>query len=97
MIQILTAIAPILRDLVNNLTSGTKKAAQGVSTALDGRVGLALIGMWCYPFISVFIPYLQAYTMRGFVEVRQMPDWYIDFIMVLSGALVGVAGYRRRQ
>lgn len=97
MIQILTAAAPFLRDLLTHATSTTKKAAGGVSAALDGRVGLALVGLWLYPFITMFLPYLQEYTLRGFDAVRQLPDWYIDFIMVLSAAFVGVAGYKRRR
>lgn len=97
MIQILTAVTPFLRDLLSHVTSGTKKTAHGVTTALDGRVGLALVGLWLYPFITMFLPYLQGFTLRGFEALRQLPDWYIDFIMVMSAALVGVAGVKRRR
>lgn len=97
MIHILTAVTPFLRDLLSHFTSGTKKTVHGVSTALDGRVGLALVGIWLYPFITVFLPFLQEYTLRGFAAVRQLPDWYIDFIVIMSAALVGVVGYKRRR
>tara|TARA_Y100000994_G_C15703663_1_gene446409 strand:+ start:7101 stop:7397 length:297 start_codon:yes stop_codon:yes gene_type:complete len=96
-IQILTAVTPFLRDLLSHITSGSKKTVHGVSTALDGRVGLALVGIWLYPFFTMFLPFVQEYTLRGFEALRQLPDWYIDFIMVLSAALVGVVGYKRRR
>lgn len=97
MINVLTALAPLLKDIVSHIATGTKKTAQGVSMVLDGRVGLALVGVWLYPFFTVFLPFLQEYTLRGFDALRQLPDWYIDFIVVMSAALVGVAGYKRRR
>lgn len=97
MINVLTALAPLLKDIVSHITTGTKKTAHGVATVLDGRVGLALVGIWLYPFLTVFLPFLQEYTLRGFAALRQFPDWYIDFIVIMSATLVGVAGYKRRR
>lgn len=97
MIQVITALVPLLRDVASNVMGKTKETAKGVTRALDGRVGLVLMAVWLYPFFTMFVPYLQGFTLRGFEAVRQLPDWYIDFIMIMSAALVGVAGFKGRR
>lgn len=97
MINVLAPLVPIVADLLGKVTNTGKKAAHGISVAFDGRVGLALVCLWLYPFITLFLPYLQTYTIDGFKALESAPDWYVDFIVVFSAALVGVAGYKGRR
>lgn len=92
---IITAAVPIVKSIVSHFASGTKKTAGALASAASGRAGLAIVCIWCYPFISSFIPFLQPYTITGFEVIDTLPAWYTDYFVGISVAYVGAHEIRR--
>jgi hypothetical protein len=92
---IITAAVPIVKSIVSHFASGTKAAAKGVASAASGRAALVVVAIWCYPFISSFIPFLQPFTIKGFAVIENLPAWYTDYFIGISVAYVGAHEIRR--
>jgi hypothetical protein len=49
-----------------------------------------VLAVWCWPFVSGFIPYFRPNTIEAFTFINTLPDWYVGGFIAISLAVFGV-------